>query len=245
MKITSFDGAHIHVTIMGKGRDLLLIHGFISSAKLNWIDYGTAKLLADAGFRVIMPDLRGHGSSDGDCAYPIDVLHDDMRAVVDHFALIDYDLVGYSLGARTAARLAAQRPPHKLILAGMGYSGMMGVMERRDWFIDAIKNRAAPKDSAGARVASFLKSMHMDADVAIAVLMSQAAITEADLQQLTMPTLILAGAQDEENGSITKLAAALPNAASAQTPGNHMSAITKGEFGAAIQGFLLGENAFN
>jgi pimeloyl-ACP methyl ester carboxylesterase len=241
LKIPSFDGAQIHVTMMGDGRPLLLIHGFISNAKVNWIDYGTAKFLADAGFKLIMPDLRGHGASDYDCAYPTDVLRDDMLAVLHHFGVTDYDLVGYSLGARTAARLAMTNfAPAKLVLGGMGLSGMTGVMARRDWFIHAIEHRDAPQDAAAARVASFIKSMNMNPDAAIAVLKSQAVTTLADLRQLHMETLILSGSDDHDNGSAADLASALPYARYVEIPGNHMSCITKPDFGWAIRRFLTG-----
>jgi pimeloyl-ACP methyl ester carboxylesterase len=235
------DGAKIHVTTLGNGRPLLLIHGFISTAQKNWIEFGTAKLLADAGYQLIMPDLRGHGMSDTDGTYPLDVLRDDMIAVLHQFDIKDYDLAGYSLGARTAVRLAlSPEPPKKLVLSGMGLAGITGAMERQSWFIDAIENRAAPKDAAGARVASFMKSMNMNADAAIAVLRSQAETTLADLQNLNMPTLVLSGKGDQDNGSAPDLAAALPNGQYAEIPGNHMSAITHAAFGQAILDFLVG-----
>jgi pimeloyl-ACP methyl ester carboxylesterase len=238
MMISSFDGARLHVTEMGEGRPLLLLHGFISNAQVNWIDYGTAAQLVDAGFHLIMPDLRGHGRSDWNVAYPLDVLRDDMVAVLDHFALQEYDLAGYSLGARTAARVAALRAPRKLILSGMGKSGLIGTMARRDWFIAALQHSAAPRDAAEARVASFLKSMNMPPEAAIAVMQSQGNTSEADLAQLAMPTLVLAGAADSDNGSAPDLAAALPHAHYVEIPGTHMSAVTTPDFGAAIRAFL-------
>jgi pimeloyl-ACP methyl ester carboxylesterase len=241
MMISSFDGAQIHVTEMGKGRPLLLIHGFISNAQVNWIDYGTAKLLAEAGFHLIMPDLRGHGLSDWRVDYPTDVLRNDMLAVLNHFGIKDYDLAGYSLGARTAARLAMLHPPRRLILSGMGKAGMLGAAARGNWFIGAIKHRGAPRDAAEARVASFLKSMKMEAEAAVAVLESQVDTSTSDLAQLAMPTLVLAGQDDHDNGSAAELAAAMPHAHYVEIPGHHMSAITKAEFGLAIRDFLVGK----
>ena len=43
----------------GEGRPLILVHGYFSDADTNWIKFGHAALLADAGYRVIMPDLAG------------------------------------------------------------------------------------------------------------------------------------------------------------------------------------------
>lgn len=74
-KIDSFDGEEIAVHEMGNanGRPLFLIHGLFSTAYVNWIKYGHAQKLADAGLRVIMPDLRAHGESaspQSEFAYP-------------------------------------------------------------------------------------------------------------------------------------------------------------------------------
>ena len=73
----SFDGERIAWRELGEGSPVVLIHGYFSNAEVNWLRYGHAKAVADRGFRVIMPDLRGHGDSakphDG-AAYPPDAL---------------------------------------------------------------------------------------------------------------------------------------------------------------------------
>lgn len=238
-RLISFDGAGIGVTRIGAGRPLLLIHGFISSAQKNWIEYGTAAMLAESGFDCIMPDLRGHGRSDVTVDYPPDALRRDMIAVLDHFGITDFDCAGYSLGARTAARLALTgHKPKRLILSGMGLDGLTNSHARRDWFIDAIQHRDAPRTAGESRVAMFMRTMAMDADAAIKVLMSQVETAMAELAQLTMKTLVLAGRDDDDNGSAPALAQALPDAAYEPLPGNHMSAITSPAFGRAILAFL-------
>ena len=71
------DGVEIAWREIGQGRPLLLIHGFMSDADTNWIRYGHAAALANAGYRVIMPDLRAHGLSGrphDPAHYPSDVL---------------------------------------------------------------------------------------------------------------------------------------------------------------------------
>jgi pimeloyl-ACP methyl ester carboxylesterase len=60
----------------------------------------------------------------------------------------------------------------------------------------------------------------------------------AALAAITMPTLILCGAEDNDNGSADRLAEALPNASRATIPGTHMSSVTKPEMGAALVEFL-------
>ena len=53
-----------------------------------------------------------------------------------------------------------------------------------------------------------------------------------------MPTLVVCGSEDQDNGSAAELAVALPAATYAEIPGTHMSSITKPEFGEAIAQFL-------
>ena len=62
-RFASFDGTEIAWTELGAGRPVLLLHGLFSNATNNWLRYGTARALADAGFRIIMPDFRAHGAS--------------------------------------------------------------------------------------------------------------------------------------------------------------------------------------
>jgi pimeloyl-ACP methyl ester carboxylesterase len=59
-----------------------------------------------------------------------------------------------------------------------------------------------------------------------------------DLRSIAMPTMVLSGAEDNDNGSVDDLAAILPAGAVQRTPGGHMSAVTKPELGQAITDFL-------
>ncbi len=125
----SFDGQRLAWRELGHGRPVILIHGYFSNTETNWLKYGHAQRVADAGFRVIMPDLRGHGDSakphDVD-AYPPDALMRDGLALIDHLGLTDYDLGGYSLGARITVRMLANgAAPGRVVLAGMGLAGIV------------------------------------------------------------------------------------------------------------------------
>ena len=55
-----------------------------------------------------------------------------------------------------------------------------------------------------------------------------------------MPTLVLCGAQDDDNGDPDALAAALPDALRATIPGTHMSSVTQPELGRELVSFLTG-----
>ena len=106
-RFASFDGADLAFHRLGEGRPVVLLHGLFSDAQTNWIRFGHAQRLADAGFEAIMPDLRAHGHSarpHDPAAYPEDVLVRDAHALVAHLGLRDFYLGGFSLGARTAVR---------------------------------------------------------------------------------------------------------------------------------------------
>ena len=59
----SDDGMKIAFTVEGEGTPLVLAHGFASTHAVNWVATGWAKVLVQAGYRIIMPDMRGHGES--------------------------------------------------------------------------------------------------------------------------------------------------------------------------------------
>ena len=62
-RIASFDGTELAIRRLGEGRPVVMLHGLFSSAEMNWIRFGHAARVAEAGFEAIMPDLRAHGDS--------------------------------------------------------------------------------------------------------------------------------------------------------------------------------------
>ena len=244
-RVASFDGVELAVHREGKGRPVLLLHGLFSSAQMNWIRFGHASRLAEAGFEAVMPDLRAHGESDKPHdpeAYPRDVLVRDVEAIVEALALDAFDLVGFSLGARTAARAAiAGVSPRRLVLAGMGLEGLAGWDRRAAFFIDAIDRAADVKHGDPAfMTVQFMKTMKVDRVAARLLLGSVDDSSREDLAGITMPTLVVCGADDRDNGSPQALADALPDARFEEVPGTHMSSVTEPAFGKAIAAFLTG-----
>ena len=239
----SFDGTRIAFAEMGEGRPIVLLHGLFSSGAMNWRKYGAATEIANAGFRVVMPDFRGHGDSAAPhdaAAYPADVLALDIEALVAHLGLTDFDLGGYSLGARTVVRLLVRgMQPRRAILGGMGLAGITGGKERAAWFLNVIANAASfAAGTPEAAAAAFMVQNRIDGVAAAHVLRSQQTTPAAALQALATRTLVVCGAADHDNGSAADLALALPNAAQLEIPGNHMSAVTKPDFGVAIAAWL-------
>lgn len=238
-------GAPLAVHRFGSGRPVLLLHGLFSSAEVNWFRYGTAQRLAEAGLECIMPDLRAHGQSAAPhdpADYPADVLVKDALTLVSALELTDYDLVGFSLGARTAlGAVLAGLTPRRLVLGGMGLEGLTGWARRSAHFVDAIDRFGTIERGDPAFIAqAFMKTMQVDRVAARQLLLSVQDIAPEAVARVTMPTLVVCGADDSDNGSATALADALPDGRYAEVPGNHMSSVTKPEFGAAIVRFLAG-----
>ena len=239
-----FGGAQLALHRMGAGRPVVMLHGLFSSAGMNWIKWGHAALLAEAGFECLMPDLRAHGLSAAPhdaASYPNDVLAHDLEALVEHLGLTDYDLCGFSLGARTSVRgVMGGLSPRRLVLGGMGLEGLAGWSGRGAFFIDAIDRCEVVKQGDPTYFAvQFMKSMKVDRVAARLLLGAMADTDPAQLVAAKMPTLVVCGDQDRDNGSPDQLVEALPNAQLAVIPGTHMSCVTKPDLGIAIRDFLL------
>jgi pimeloyl-ACP methyl ester carboxylesterase len=239
------DGISIYVREIGEGRPIILLHGYFSEADTNWIKYGHAALLAEAGFRVIMPDLRAHGLSDkphDPMHYPKDILADDQFALIDHLGLSDFDLVGYSLGGRTVARMLAKGcRPRRVVISGMGLEGLADTGKRAGHFRHVLENLGRHERGSPAFMAeAFLKTTGGD-PVALLHILDTFVDTPVDvLQRFDLPIGVVCGDEDNDNGSATALAETLPQGRLISVPGNHMSAVIKPELGEAIRDYLLG-----
>lgn len=240
---TAADGTDLAWHELGKGRPVVLLHGLFSDAFTNWLRYGHAAAIAAKGFRVIMPDLRAHGQSGkphDPAFYPPDILADDGLALLAHLGLEDYDLGGYSLGARTSVRMVVRgAAPGKLVVSGMGLTGLHATGRRSGHFKKILTGlgtheRGSPEWMAEA----FLKTTKGDPEALLPLLDTFVDTPESEIARIAMPTLVLSGEEDDDNGSPQALAALLPNGEYAAVPGGHMSAVIKPELGQAIAGFL-------
>ncbi|AEH82535.1 pimeloyl-ACP methyl ester carboxylesterase [Sinorhizobium meliloti] len=123
------------------GVPILLLHGFTDSAR-SWSL--TAPYLA-TGFRVIAPDLRGHGHSDQpEGCSTIPEMANDVRFLIEALDLAPTHVVGHSLGGRLAQAIA-ERWPHlvrKIVLI----STSAALRERRGWLWENIRMLRDPID---------------------------------------------------------------------------------------------------
>ena len=240
---TARDGARLAWHELGEGRAVVLLHGLFSNAETNWIKFGHAAEIARRGFRVIMPDLRAHGESAAPhdaASYPPDILASDGFDLIAHLGLSDYDLGGYSLGARTSVRMAIMgAKPRRLVVAGMGLRGLLHTGRRGDHFRHILTARGTHVRGSPEWLAeAFLKTTGGDPEAMLPLLGSFVDSTEAEVRGVAMPTLVLSGVDDQDNGHASELADILPDARFVEVPGNHMSAVTKAELGRAIGDFL-------
>lgn len=244
LRFRSDDGLDLAYREVGTGRPLVLIHGLFSNAWVNWLRYGHAQAIAAAGFRVIMPDLRGHGESAAPhdpASYPPDILAQDGAALIRHLGLTDYDLGGYSLGGRTTLRMLVRGArPRRAILSGMGLAGILDTGKRQGFFRGVLTGLGTHSRGSGAWMAeAFLKTTGGDAQAMLPLLDSFVNTSREQILAIETPILVVAGADDHDNGSSADLAALLPRAHFAEIPGNHMTAVLQPALASTMLEFLL------
>lgn len=103
IKTAKFKNGNIHFSDTGKGRVVVLLHGFLGSHEI-WEQ--TISNLSKS-YRVIAIDLPGHGGSDNfGYVHTMDLLAKSVKAVLDHLHLKKYVLIGHSMGGYAALAFA-------------------------------------------------------------------------------------------------------------------------------------------
>jgi pimeloyl-ACP methyl ester carboxylesterase len=239
------DGVELAWREVGDGRPLVLLHGLMGTGTLMASD-GPARAIAARGYRVILPDLRGHGDSghphDPD-RYPPDVLADDGLDLIDHLGLGDYHLAGYSLGGKVVLRLLARGArPARAVVGGQGLDALDAQSSRTGGYrrvLAAIADGGAfEPGSPEEGLAGWVKQIGADPRAIDYVIGSSVATPPDALRQVPVPTLIVAGDRDSRSESAAELAALLPNGQVVLVPGDHETALSTPEFTAAVLDFL-------
>ena len=140
MSRVDVDGVGIEYEVVGEGRPVVLLHGFPDSGRL-WRHQAPA--LADAGFQVIVPDLRGYGRSDKPEpveAYSIPVLAGDVLAILAERGIGKAHVVGHDWGAALAWALASFAPgnvDHLVVLSVGNPVTFLRTLEQRQksWYM--------------------------------------------------------------------------------------------------------------
>ena len=237
------DGVRLAYQETGEGRSVILVHGHMARGA-HWVESGLAGRLAELGYRVIMPDLRGHGDSarprDPAC-YPPDVLTDDGLALIGHLGLADYSLLGHSLGGRTVIRMLARgATPRRALISGYGLDALLHAAERTAWYREFFSGCGTGNFEPGSdeqETEEWLRSTGGDPQALLLALDSWVNTAPEELKSITVPTLVLTGVQDWHNQSAKALAVAL-HGSQVEVPGDHFTAEQSQEFWEALTAFL-------
>ncbi len=253
--------AVVHYDLTGDGPGVVLVHGTAASRE-QWSPL-TAELAGR--FTVVAPDYSGSGATT-DHGGPVTLadLADEVLAAANAAGLDTFHLVGHSLGAVVAARLAALRPQRirSLVLhAGWAYTDARMQAEFRYWrevlhtdteHGTSLFARMLPLMAFGPRYwqrADATTHETLVGELAGIVAPGAARQTEANLAvdlrpllpRITAPTLILASAHDRLIGADQQraLLAGIPHARYAEIDAGHGApAEDPAGFVTAIAGFL-------
>ncbi|MBO0856450.1 MAG: alpha/beta hydrolase, partial [Nocardia sp.] len=232
----------------GRGRPLIFLPGF-GGLGSRMLEYGPPARIAEHGYRVLLPDFRGHGDSatpNQATTFSPDVLAEDGLALISFLGFDngDYDLAGYSLGARIVVRMLARgAEPGRAVVAGQGLAKVSGPQQggANHRVLTAIVNGIEIEpDSPDARTAHALSMSGAEPRVLLGVLDSLVPTSERVLSRIRIPTLVAIGDQDERTDA-DRLATLLPSSRFVRVPGDHAGALVAPELTAAIVEFLSEE----
>ena len=242
------EGLSLHYLDEGSPSDpaVLLVHGFASNIRMNWVGPGWVRTLVEAGYRVIAFDHRGHGESDKPhepTAYEPERMVADALALLDSLGVERAVWFGYSMGARVSAFAALDAPDRvrALILGGLG-EGLVTGLDDAEGIAEAL---LAPDPDAveGARprmFRAFADKTGSDRRALAACIATSRKVLETDrLNEIVAPALVAVGTEDDIAGSPHALARLLPNGEAFEIAGrDHMLATGDRTFKAAVSEFL-------
>jgi pimeloyl-ACP methyl ester carboxylesterase len=246
MKRFQHDGVEIAFLDEGQGEPIVLVHGFASTAEVNWVYPGWVATLTAAGRRVIALDNRGHGASSklyDPAAYHGARMADDIRALLDHLELLRADVMGYSMGARIAAffALAHSQRLRRAIFGGLGIHLVHGVGLPQS-IAEALEapSLADVHDATGRMFRAFAEQTKSDLKaLAACVRGSRQTLTRAEVASIRAPVLVAVGSKDVIAGSPHELATLMPCGRALDIPGrDHMLAVGDKVFKQAVLAFL-------
>ncbi len=245
------EGLRIYYEIFGQGKPILLVHGWGSDLKQNWVDTGWVKELQSER-RVIALDCRGHGQSDkphDQKAYSYSVMAQDVLSVMNHLAISKADIFGYSMGAFMVIHLLGHNQERftSVIMGGIGEE----TEESKDarFIADAlrVKDPSQITNQMGRVIRTFIDLNPNNDREALALSALQIwpegypiQLGGAGLADVVIPVLIINGEDDNPYvRSDQKLTNAIPGAQLVRIPNkNHISVIIDQQFKNEILSFL-------
>lgn len=237
------DGVSLHYELNGPedGRPIVLVHGFASYYRLNWVGTRWQETLTNAGFRVIGLDCRGHGESGkphDQSAYLMSVMAQDVRRLIDHLELRTADYLGFSMGARIGMQCVLDFPEriNKAVLGGAGLVSNAGSAA-----IARAFRTGQPDNPIAKSFYDFARSRpHNDLEALAACIEAMSPPADiARLKEVTTPILVVVGSNDEIVSGADELVEMIPTAKLVVVPGrDHLGTVPAHEFKAAALAFL-------
>lgn len=230
----------------GAGTPIMLVHGFASTHQVNWVNTLWVKTLAQAGYRVIAHDNRGHGQSEplyDPAAYASDIMAADVGRLMDHLGIESAFVMGYSMGARITAHLALQAPDRvkAALLGGLGIHLVHGVGLPLG-IADAMEapSLADLTDPMQRMFRAFAEQNRQDLRAMAACIRgSRQVLSEAEVARIHVPVLISVGTKDDVAGAPEPLAALMPDAKAFPIEGrDHSTAVGDRTHRQAVLDFL-------
>jgi pimeloyl-ACP methyl ester carboxylesterase len=242
------DGVRLHYEINGpeKGAPIVVVHGFASDYRLNWVGTRWQETLTGEGFRVIGLDCRGHGHSDKPHdvdAYSVGVMAADVVRLLDHVEVEVTDYLGYSMGARIGLEMVIENPP-RVRRAVLGGIGTAGAIDRSDAIAEALL-RGEPTDDPVAQTFYKFAAARPTNDLRALAACIRGLRPNADparLVAIDTPILVVVGDRDDIARGAPELVELIPTAHLITIAGrDHLGAVSARDFKTAAVDFLTAE----
>src|SRR5256714_6512913 len=240
------DGVRLHYEVHGpdSGAPIVLVHGFASHCRPNWVGTSWEGALAGGGFRVIGPDCRGPGDSDkppDPRAYETPVMAADVKRLLDHLGIESAHYLGFSMGARIGIQCLLDFPARlrKAVLGGVGVKGALAQAQS----IARAMRGGVPENPVAKSFYEFARARpHNDLEALAACIEALSPPFDvASLKAVSTPILLVVGGNDELVSGAEDLVEMMPTAKLVIVPGrDHLGTVPASEFKAAALGFLAG-----
>ena len=244
----------------GSGPAVMLIHGFPLQRQM-WRPQ--VEPLVDAGYRVILPDLRGFGASESGAGTSMDRYADDLIALLDFLGIDQAVIGGMSMGGYVLFNMLERSPQRfhaALFIVTRAAADDIAGKAKRDAMIAAVETGDldlvpeifaellfAPKTlreqpQLVAEVLKWMQAAHPKSLTAALAAMRDRADYLDRLHQFSLPSLVLGGREDKAipTEHFDALVAGLPNATSAliEDAGHLVNLECPVAFNAALIDFL-------
>lgn len=235
----------MHYEIHGpeRGTPIVVVHGFGSDYRLNWVGTRWQEALTNAGFRVVGLDCRGHGDSDkphDEAAYAVDIMAGDVVRLLDHVQVETAAYLGYSMGGRIGLEVVLDHPD-RISRAVLGGVGAAGAIDRAEQIARAFRIGEPTDDPVAQTFYRFASARPSNDLIALAACISglRPERNPERLARIRTPILVVVGDRDDIARGAPELIELIPSARLVTIAGrDHMSAVPAREFKEEALDFL-------